>query len=185
MKSLVLLVILAFPWMSFAKERVADGEFRTLTAVSAAPMVGDVERTQRCLDLGTCLEGNPLMPSSRAKVYAVQVPVTIGRTYFAYRRLAKERAADGKFWALTAASAGLMVADIEGTQRCLRSGTCREGNPLMPSSRAKVYAVQVPITVGITYLAYRLKKAKCAAWWLPHTALIGAHGIGFTLSLRF
>ena len=104
---------------------------------------------------------------------------------FPWPCFAKERVADGKFWTLTAARAALMVADIEGTQRCLDLGVCLEGNPLMPSSRAKVYAVQVPITVGMTYFAYRLKKSKCPVWWLAQTALIGAHGIGFTVSFRF
>jgi len=52
------------------------------------------------------------------------------------------------------------VADIEGTQACLRAHTCKERNPLFGSNprRARAYAISVPMGLAIYSLAARLKK---------------------------
>lgn len=52
------------------------------------------------------------------------------------------------------------VADIEGTQACLHSGTCREANPLFGSkpSRARAYGTAIPIAFVTYAFAARLKK---------------------------
>ena len=85
--------------------------------------------------------------------------------------------------ALTVTSILTTVADVELTQRCLQRGECREGNPLLPTKRWKVYAVQVPLTLGLNYLAYRWKKKR--VWWVPQVSLIVGHGVGVSFGLRW
>jgi hypothetical protein len=52
------------------------------------------------------------------------------------------------------------VADIEGTQACLHTHTCREANPLFGSkpSRARAYGTAIPISFLTYAFAARLKK---------------------------
>ena len=94
-------------------------------------------------------------------------------------------AADKKFALLTVLTVATTVADIELTQHCIRAGTCREGNPLLPSDRKKVYAMQLGLTVGLSYLAYKWRKDDYQHWWVPQAALISAHGMGIGFGLRF
>jgi hypothetical protein len=51
------------------------------------------------------------------------------------------------------------VADIEGTQACLRAHTCREGNPLFGSnpSRARSYGIGIPLEM-VEYAAFAFVK---------------------------
>ena len=87
--------------------------------------------------------------------------------------------------ALTIASFSLMVADVELTQSCLRRQLCREGNPLVPTGRAKIYAMQIPITAGIAYLSWRWRKGGRRYWWMPQVGISAAHGVGISYGLRF
>ncbi len=89
------------------------------------------------------------------------------------------------FWSLTAATIATTVADVELTQHCIRARACREGNPLLPTDRKKVYAIQIPLSVGLSYLGYRLRKDGFRYWWVPQVALISAHGTGIGFGLRF
>ena len=89
------------------------------------------------------------------------------------------------FWPLTAATIATTVADIELTQHCIHAGTCQEGNPLLPSDRKKVYAVQLPLVVGVSYLGYRWRKDGNKYWWLPQVGVIAGHGVGIGFGLRF
>jgi hypothetical protein len=52
------------------------------------------------------------------------------------------------------------IADIEGTQACLRVHTCTEGNPLFGAnpSRAKSYGIGIPMGFAIYSLSAWLKK---------------------------
>jgi hypothetical protein len=96
------------------------------------------------------------------------------------------RVADGRFVALTVASVLLTVADVELTQRCLRSGRCHEGNPLVPTtSRAKLYPLQLGLTAAHSYLGYRLKKKGSRWWWVPQLSLSAGHGVGVAFGVRF
>jgi hypothetical protein len=51
------------------------------------------------------------------------------------------------------------VADIEGTQSCLRAHTCREANPLFGSnpSRARSYGIGIPLDL-VAYAGFALVK---------------------------
>ena len=89
------------------------------------------------------------------------------------------------FWPLTIATVATTVADIELTQHCIQAGTCREGNPLQSSDRKKVYAFQIPLTIGVSYLGYRWHKDGFKYWWVPQAAVVAGHGVGISFGLRF
>lgn len=86
---------------------------------------------------------------------------------------------DKKFVAVHAIAMGFTIADIERTQHCLGNGTCRELNPMLPLSRAGMYAVNVPINLAATYLSYRLKASGRKTWWIAPVAIGASHGVGF------
>jgi hypothetical protein len=89
------------------------------------------------------------------------------------------RVIDAKFVSMSALAMGLTIADIESTQHCIGNGTCREMNPLMPHSRAGMYAVNVPVNAGLMYLSYRLKASGNKSWWIAPLAISGSHAVGF------
>ncbi len=86
---------------------------------------------------------------------------------------------DKKFVAVHAIAMGFTIADIERTQHCLGNGTCRELNPMLPLSRAGMYAVNVPMNAAAMYLSYRLKASGRRTWWIAPVAIGGSHGVGF------
>jgi hypothetical protein len=90
----------------------------------------------------------------------------------------RSRVMDTKFVAMSALAMGLTIADIESTQHCLGNGTCRELNPLIPHTRAGMYAVNVPINALAMYVSYRLKASGHRTWWIAPLAISGAHGVG-------
>jgi hypothetical protein len=85
---------------------------------------------------------------------------------------------DAKFVTMSALAMGLTIVDIEMTQHCLGNGTCQELNPLMPHSRAGMYAVNIPVNAAAMYLSYRLKAAGHKSWWIAPLAISGAHAVG-------
>jgi hypothetical protein len=85
---------------------------------------------------------------------------------------------DAKFVTMSALAMGLTIVDIEMTQHCLNNGTCRELNPLMPHSRAGMYAVNMPVNAAAMYLSYRLKASGHKSWWIAPIAISGAHAVG-------
>ena len=89
------------------------------------------------------------------------------------------------FWTLTAATVATTVADVELTQHCLRAGTCREGNLLLPASRGKMYAIQLPLAAASSYVAYRLHRKQKRYWWVPQASVIAGHGAGIGFGMRF
>ena len=89
-----------------------------------------------------------------------------------------KRVVDKKFIIMSALVMGTTIADIETTQHCLGNGTCRELNPLIPHSRAGMYAVNLPINALAMYVSYRLKAGGHRTWWIAPIAISGAHGVG-------
>jgi len=88
------------------------------------------------------------------------------------------RVADTKFIAVTALLMGLTISDIERTQHCLARASCVEMNPMLPHSRAGMYAVNLPINAGAMYLAYRMKSTGRKSWWIVPALNIAGHAIG-------
>lgn len=72
----------------------------------------------------------------------------------------------------------LAVADITMTQHCIDAHTCREGNPLMPSSEAGKYGLSVGIAAYTAATSYWFKKHRSRIWWAGPTVGIAAHTVG-------
>ena len=97
-----------------------------------------------------------------------------------------------KFWALTAFSAAMTVADIELTQNCLATVRgCYETDPLYGThpSRARMYAINVPINAAVTYISYKAFTGKKLSrfWTWPQLALAGTHlgGVVTNITTRY
>ena len=71
------------------KKKVVDKTFLLLTGIATATTIADFEMTQRCLGRGTCVETDPLMPTSHAGMYASSTPVNAALFYWSYRRKAQ------------------------------------------------------------------------------------------------
>ena len=103
--------------------------------------------------------------------------LTVAASYMrpSYKR---ERVVDSKFLLVNGLHIGLAALDIGLTQRCIASGHCREGNPMMPSSLAGQAAVGSAIVGYGFFVSYRLKKHDSKVWWLSPLVGIGAHSAG-------
>lgn len=83
------------------KKKVLDKKFYALTGIATALTVMDFEMTQHCLGNHTCVEADPLMPTSRAGMYGSSMPVNAALYYWSYRLKAK----GSKVWWLPTAAA--------------------------------------------------------------------------------
>ncbi len=68
------------------KNRVFDKKFALLAGLGTALTVADFEMTQHCLQRRTCVESNPLMPTSHAGMYLTNIPLNAVLTWWAYHR---------------------------------------------------------------------------------------------------
>ena len=100
-------------------------------------------------------------------------------------RTETKKVIDKKFLVLAGLSSALTVADFELTQSCIAGHRCIESDPLMPSSRAGMYASSMPVNAGLTYLSYRLKAKGKRYWWVPMVAIAASHAVGVGTNLRF
>jgi hypothetical protein len=90
----------------------------------------------------------------------------------------QQRVIDKKFIAMSIAMMAFTVSDLEKTQGCLARGTCVEMNPMLPRSRAGMYAVNLPINAAAMYLAYRLKASGHKTWWIAPVIETAGHVVG-------
>jgi len=103
----------------------------------------------------------------------------------------KRRVLDKKFWLALGSAVGLMVADVELSQRCIRAGTCREANPLLGQSRGRAYAVNTAILVPVTIWSYHVKKGQDRTgrqkgdipWWFPSAINASSHVVGMSIGV--
>jgi hypothetical protein len=91
---------------------------------------------------------------------------------------------DRKFALLTGLATALTIADYEMTQHCLNARTCVEMDPLLPHSRAGMYASNMPLNAALFYWGYKRKAAGKRLWWLPPLVVIGSHAAGVITNLR-
>jgi len=96
-----------------------------------------------------------------------------------------KKVVDKKFLALTGIATALTVMDFEMTQHCLGNHTCAESDPLMPTSRAGMYASSAPVNAALYYWSYRWKKQGKRLWWVPTVAAIASHAVGVGTNIRF
>ena len=92
---------------------------------------------------------------------------------------------DRNFLLLMGAGTALTVLDFEMTQSCLARRVCREGNPLVPTSRAGMYATNIPFNAALYYLSYRRKASGKRLWWVAPLAILGSHAVGVVSNVPF
>ena len=97
----------------------------------------------------------------------------------------EKKVIDKRFLALTGVATALTVMDFEMTQHCLGNHTCAESDPLMPTSRAGMYASSAPVNAALYYWSYRWKKQGKRLWWVPTAAAIASHAVGVGTNIRF
>ena len=98
----------------------------------------------------------------------------------------RRRVVDRHFLWVALFQVGATLADIESTQYGLSHGA-REINPLYGNhpSRAKQYAITMPITAGVLGWSYRLKRsAPHSKYWVIPPLIVGTmHAIAFCNNL--
>lgn len=83
-------------------------------------------------------------------------------------------------WAVYSAPFVSTVLDVETTQAAIGRG-CVEANTLFYGShpsRARMYATNIPISVGAAMLSHYLRKKSSRAWWIPSVAYSSFHVAG-------
>ena len=95
-----------------------------------------------------------------------------------------KRTLDSKFLLLMAAGTALTIADYELTQHCLARGACVEADPLLPTSRAGMYATNIPLNAALYFWSYRRKQHGKRLWWVAPLAVAASHAVGVGTNLR-
>ena len=71
---------------SAPRRKVFDKKFAVLSALAAGLTIADFEMTQHCLQRHTCVEADPLMPTSHAGMYLTNIPLNAALFWWSYRR---------------------------------------------------------------------------------------------------
>ena len=96
----------------------------------------------------------------------------------------KRKVLDKKFLLLAGLGTGLTILDYELTQRCLAAQSCVEADPLLPHSRAGMYATNIPLNLALFWWSYRRKADGKRLWWMPSLAVAVSHAVGVGSNLR-
>lgn len=113
----------------------------------------------------------PAAPASSSAGFTRTPPVRSTRTF------------DAKYVWLNGFQFSLAFADVETTQHCIDKHTCREGNPLMPSSQAGRISVSLGFAAVTAVASYRLKKHRSKGWWAAPAVSIAGHAVGLASGL--
>lgn len=142
------------------------------------------------LTLASFAEEIPSGPSPQPAVLSAAVPVLVQPVVVVPRK--PKPTSTKKFWAVTAFSAAMTVADIELTQNCLATVRgCYETDPIYGThpSRARMYAINVPINAAVSYLSYKTMTGKrlTRMWAWPQLALTATHfgGVVTNITTRY
>jgi hypothetical protein len=60
---------------------------------------------------------------------------------------------------------GTAMLDVALTRHCIANHTCREANPLMPSSAGGQVSVDSALVGYISWFSYEMKKHQSRSWW--------------------
>ncbi len=90
---------------------------------------------------------------------------------------------DARYVWLNGVQFSLAFADIETTQHCINEHTCKEGNPLMPSSQAGKISVSLGFAAFTAVASYRLKMHRSKGWWVAPAVSIAGHAVGVASGL--
>ena len=74
------------PGPALAKKKVFDKKFAVLAGLAAGLTIADFEMSQHCLQRHTCVEADPLMPTSHAGMYLTNIPLNAALFWWSYRR---------------------------------------------------------------------------------------------------
>lgn len=96
----------------------------------------------------------------------------------------EKKVIDKKFILINAAHLASAFLDVEITHHCISDHTCREANPLMPSSLGGQIAVDSALVGYGTFVSYKLKKQNNRLWWVNPTLGITSHTVGITITLN-
>ena len=133
------------------------------------------------LNLAGFAEEVPSGPQPQVAVLTAAVPPLVQPIVVVPKNQKPQRPISAKkFWALTAFSAAMTVADIELTQNCLATVRgCYETDPLYGThpTRARMYAINVPINAAVAYVSYKAMtgKRRSRLWMWPQLALTATH----------
>lgn len=97
----------------------------------------------------------------------------------------RRKVMDRNFLLLIGLGTALTIADYEMTQGCLARRICSEANPLLPTSRAGMYATNIPLNAALYFWSYRRKAAGKRLWWVAPLVIIGSHAAGVGTNMRF
>jgi hypothetical protein len=92
---------------------------------------------------------------------------------------------DRSFLLMIGVGTGLTILDFEMTQSCLARRVCREANPLVPTSRAGMYATNIPLNAALYYWSYRRRASGKRLWWAAPLAIIASHAVGVASNVPF
>ncbi len=154
-----------------------------LTLAAAGGEIPDAPSAIVLPERGVPLVREPLLPNFDIAEFA-PAPI-VNAAVFGPERPRPRRIIDAKFLLLAGISTGLTVADYEMTQSCLARHVCAEADPLLPHSRAGMYATNIPVNAAIFWWSYKRKAAGKRLWWLPPMAVIASHAIGVGTNVRF
>ncbi len=93
------------------------------------------------------------------------------------------RVVDRNFLLINGLHVATAILDVELTQSCIASHSCKEGNPMMPSSQAGQLAVSFAFVSYGAGIGYWLKKHGSRMWWLAPTAGTASHIAGAATGL--
>lgn len=107
---------------------------------------------------------------SAVAMHMADAPKAAGHSTTAVHRgeQSEQRVADKKFWLTTGLMTGSTFAAMETTARCESTRSCTFMDPF--DSRAKLYALGLPVNFGMMELTYRLKRSGKAYWFVPAMA---------------
>jgi hypothetical protein len=155
----------------------------SLVAQQPSPIVKNNTRDQIASKLPDAPSASRAVEDSRTDASALRTLEISAKPLSAILRPpeASRRIADSKFWLLNAFQIAGTIADIESTVAGQKDPNTHESNLLLGShpSRGQMYAVTLPINVGIALLSYRLKKhaPHSQMWKIPPLVFGSIHGL--------
>jgi hypothetical protein len=96
-----------------------------------------------------------------------------------------ERVVTPGFVALNAAAFGAAALDVTTTRRCIDANTCHEANPLMQGSAGRQYSIALSTAAAGTLIDYAMEKHGHRVGRLVPWIVMGVHGFGAGMALRF
>lgn len=143
-------------------------------------------RTAPSSDLASVSLPEPVAGVSSSTAAPLAAPPASASSFAGIRRMPAGRSPrifDTRYLWLNGLHLALAVSDIEMTQHCIAAQTCKEANPLMPSSQAGKISLNLGIVTYTAASSYWLRNHKSKLWWLGPTSGSAAHAVGLASGL--